>query len=39
LRVVVEEFLVLGAENEVSLLRVQVARNEVFGAERSESGV
>jgi hypothetical protein len=39
LRVVVEQFLVLGAEDQVPLLRVQVAGDEVFGAEGSEGGV
>jgi hypothetical protein len=39
LRVVGEQFLVLGAEDQVPLLRVQVAGNEVFGAERGKGGV
>ena len=38
-RVVVEQFLVLGAENEVPLLRVEVTGDEVFVAKRVEGGV
>ena len=34
-----EQFLVFGAEDQVPLLGVQVAGDEVFGAERSEGGI
>jgi len=39
LGVVVKQFAVFGAEDQVPLVRVQVAGNEMFGAERCESRV
>lgn len=39
LRVVVQEFAVFGGKDQVSLVRVEVAGNEVFAAQGGEGGV